>query len=327
MIDLSTTYMGLKLKNPLLAASCSLSKNLEGVKKLAAAGLGGIVLKSLFEEQLEENVNQLKPYLWLSGHAEAFEYVKNIQQEVVPESYLKLIESAKKSVDVPIIASLNCVTPGWWINYARKLADAGADGLELNISPLAFDPERSAADVEKIYYQIVEDTRRALKIPIAVKLPASFTSFAHLARQLQFRGANALVIFNRFFQFDFDLDKIEVKPAPFFSTSNETYLPLRWISLLSGVVECDLAATTGIHTAEDVIKHILAGARAVQICSVLYQKKLTVVREILEGIQNWMEKHNFSRLDDFCGRLSRQKSSQPEVYQRLQYIKNLVGIE
>lgn len=327
MADLKTTYMGLKLANPLVIASSSLSKNLDGIKRCAAAGAGAIVLKSLFEEQLQANIKTLEPYLWMSGHSEAFEYIKNFEMELGPENYLELISAAKKAIAIPVIASINCVSPHWWTDYARRIETAGADGLELNIASLANNPKHEGTNIEEIYLRIVADTRSRIKIPLAVKLSPQLTAPANLVREVHFRGAQAVVLFNRFFQFDIDIEKIKVAPGPYFSTPLETHLPLRWISVLYEKVACDLASATGIHTHADVIKHLLAGATVTQICSTLYLHQLNQINKILDGLRDWMERHGFSQIADFRGMLSQNRSQKPEIYMRLQYIKNLVGIE
>jgi dihydroorotate dehydrogenase (fumarate) len=328
MADLSTKYMGLDLKNPLIVASCSLSKNVDGIKKLADHGAGGVVMKSLFEEQVQkEVVEDLEQHIGPSWHSEAYDYVNRMGMEFGPDVNLQVIEGAKKAVDIPIIASLNCVTPHWWKDYAKQLESAGADGIELNIGYLVTDVKTRSSDVENLYFRILEKVKSTVRIPIAIKLGPYFTSFAQFAYDLCSRGAAALVLFNRFYQFDIDVEAGKVKAGNPLSDPSEMSLPLRWVALLANRVNADIAASTGVHTAEQVIKQILAGANAVQLCSVLYEEGVGQITDILEGLETWMKKHKVKSLGEIRGKLSLQESDNPELYARLQYIKALVGIE
>lgn len=327
MADLSTDYMGLKLRNPVLVASCSLTNTVEGVQRCADAGAGAVVLKSLFEEQIEADTKEIEKNVWLAGHTEAYDYVRKIGIEIGAQDYLSLVEKAKKSVSVPVIASLNCITPGWWTDYARRIENAGADAIELNIALLPSDPRHSSTEIESLYYDIVERVKKSVKIPVAVKVGPYFTSMAKVAIELCGRGAAALVFFNRFYQVDINIDKLNLVPGYRFSTPEEINLPLRWISLLAGRIKCDLAATTGVHDAGGVVKQLLAGASAVQLCSALYLHGIGHISNILSNIESWMKKHHFESVAQFRGRLSQEDSDRPELYERLQYIRALVGIE
>ena len=244
-----------------------------------------------------------------------------------PRDYLKVIEDAKARVSIPVIASLNCISPKWWTDYAKQIAAAGADGLELNISVMPSDPGRTSEDIEKIYLDIVGSLKGVIDIPIAVKLGPHLTSIARMAGQLAGHGASAIVLFNRFYQIDIDTDKLELAPGVRFSVPDEASLPLRWITMLAGRVKCDLAATTGVHDSTGFVKQLLAGATAVQVCSSLYINGLEQIGKILDGLEAWMEKHSFGAVDDFRGKLSQTASEHPELYERLQYIKAFVGIE
>lgn len=327
MIDLSTKYMGLTLRNPLIVASCSLVKTVEGVRNCADAGAGAIVLKSLFEEQIQSEVGDLKEYLWIYGHPEAIQYARGFRMALGPMEYLKLIEEAKSVVSIPIIASLNCITPKWWTSYAKQIEKAGADALELNISVMPSDPGRSSKEIEDLYFKIFEGVKTSVNIPIAVKIGPYFTSTARIAWELGRRGASALVLFNRFYQFDIDIEKLEPSPGYHFSSPQEINLPLRWIALLSGRVSCDLAASTGVHDGAGVIKMLLAGASAVQICSTLYLNGMEQIDRILKQLESWMKKHGSDSIEKIRGKLSQMESDRPELYERLQYIRALVGIE
>jgi len=327
MPNLATTYMGLTLRNPIVVASCSLVNNSEGVRRCAEAGAGAVVLKSLFEEQMKAETVEMEQNIWLPGHPEAFEYVSKMGMAVGPREYLQLIKEAKKTVSIPIIASLNCISPKWWADYAKQIEAAGADALELNISVMPSDPSRTSAEVEQTYFRILEEVKARVDIPIAVKLGSHFSSLAKVAQELCRRGVSALVLFNRFYQLDIDIEKLELIPGYRLSSPHEMSLPLRWIALLAGQVDCDLVASTGVHDGAGAIKQLLAGATAVQLCSTLYLNGVKHIGHILEEIETWMRKHDFDSIDQIRGRLSQMQSDNPELYERLQYIKALVGIE
>ncbi len=327
MVDLSTEYMGFTLTSPLIVASSGLVNTSEGVRRCADAGASAVVLKSLFEEQIQAETKDLEEHSWILGHPEAFEYVRGAGMSLGPRQYLKLIEEAKRTVSVPVIASLNCISPKWWASYAKQIVTAGADGLELNISVMPSDPDRSSEEIENLYFKILEEVKSRIEIPIAVKIGPYFTSVARMARELSRRGASALVLFNRFYQLDIDIEKLELSPGYRFSSPDEMSLPLRWIALLSGRISCDLAASTGVHDGTDVIKQLLAGASVVQLCSTLYVNGIEHIGKILQQIQVWMKKHGFESIKQIRGELSQTESDRPELYERLQYIKALVGIE
>ncbi|HIJ64554.1 MAG TPA: dihydroorotate dehydrogenase-like protein [Candidatus Hydrogenedentes bacterium] len=326
-MNTETTYMGLKLKNPIIVASCGLSKSVDSIGRLVDAGAGGIVLKSLFEEQLLAETREIEEYVGPSSHPEALSYIRNYGMQLGPTEYLSLIEDAKKAVSVPLIASLNCISSSSWIEYAKRLENSGADGLELNIAFVNKDPKLDSKGVELRYYSIVEQIRQQVSIPIAIKLGPYFSSLAHLAQGLVLRGVQGLVLFNRFYQVDCDIDKMELVPGSRYSSPDEISLPIRWIALLSAVIQCDLSASTGIHDGAGVIKLVLAGAKTVQVCSTLYQNGLERIGQMLEDVQAWMKEQDIESLDSFRGKLSRLESDQSEMFERLQYIKAMVGIE
>jgi dihydroorotate dehydrogenase (fumarate) len=313
MADLATRYMGLELDNPIIVASCGLVSTTEGVKRCAEAGAGAVVLKSLFEEQIDlQSKDLVAGQSWLYGHPEAFDYARGMSKELGPRGYLKLIEDAKASGGIPVIASLNCISPEWWVDYAKQIELSGADGLELNISIMPSDPDRTGEDIEKLYLDVLKTVSASIRIPIAVKIGPYFSSFGQMALGLSRAGAKALVIFNRFYKLDIDVDKIQLKPGYRFSSPDEISLPLRWVALLAGRIECDLAASTGVHDGMGVIKQLLAGATAVQVCSVLYLKGLNKIGEMLKDIGGWMSEHNYSAIADFRGKLSQMESDRPE---------------
>ncbi len=327
MSILSTEYMGLTLKNPLVVASCSLTKKRDGVKKCAEAGAGAIVLKSLFEEQIDFEIKDMEKHLMPYWHPEALDYVQQMGMSFGPNEYLKLIEETKKAVPVPIIASLNCISPKWWITYAKQIVEAGADALELNIAIMPSDPNRTGTEIEDIYVKIVNEVKPHISIPFAVKIGPYFSSLAHLANRLSREGAAALVLFNRFYQPNIDTENLILAPGYNFSSPEDMGLSLRWIALLSGSIGCDLAASTGIHDGEGVIKQLLAGATVAQLCSTLYLNGLQQIGKILDELSTWMENKGFQSIKEFHGKLSQSESDKPELYERVQYIKALVGIE
>lgn len=327
MADLSTKYMGLELANPFIVASCRLTATLEGIRRCADAGAGAVVLKSLFEEQIDVDTKELEAQSWLSAHTEAFEYVRGMGMAMGPREYVSLIEQTKKEVNIPIIASLNCVDGRWWREYAGQIAAAGADGIELNIALMPSDPKRTAADIERHYYAVLEQVRENVNLPLAVKIGPYFTSLPYVAQELVRRGAAALVLFNRFYQMDIDVERMAVVAGNRLSTPEELHLPLRWIAVLAGRANADLAASTGVHDGKGAIKAFLAGATAVQLCSTLYKNGLHQIRRIQEQVLGWLQEHGYHSVGEIRGLLSQDKSEKPEVYERLQYIKALTGIE
>ena len=292
MVDLSTSYLGLPLKNPLVAAASPLSKKESAVRRLEDAGVGAVVMYSLFEEQITHESLALDYYLsrGTESYAEAITYFPDMEKyNVGPEDYLNLIQKLKKAVDIPIVASLNGISSGGWVEYARKMEQAGADALELNIYYLPTDTNLTGQELEQTYVDLVGDIRRQIHIPLAVKLSPYFTALPNFARRLVQAGANGLVLFNRFFQPDLDIEMLEVVPRLELSTSSELRLPLRWVAILYKRIEADLALTGGVHTPEDVIKSIMAGANVVQIASELIANGINRVGELLTGIVQWME--------------------------------------
>lgn len=351
MTDLSTTYMGLSLKNPLVVASSSLTGNLEGVKQAAEAGAGAIVLKSLFEEQIAAETAALGKHADYAGHTEAAEYLQGYGKELGPQEYLTLIKNSVKAVDVPIIASINCFSSNSWVDYAKKIENCGAAALELNIGLLPTRIGQQGRAIEERYYQILHEVKSQVKIPVALKIGPFFSSLGEVAGHLghdraeappftvgwcgpgetasriTWRKADALVLFNRFYQLDIDIENIELVPGNPLSDANDINTSLRWIALLHQRVESDLAATTGVHEGRDAIKQLLAGATVVQICSTLMKNGFGQIGHMLKDMESWMQAHNFTSINQFRGQLSQARSNHPENYERLQYIKLFVGLE
>jgi dihydroorotate dehydrogenase (fumarate) len=327
MADLSVTYMGLALRNPLIVSSSSLTNSLEKVQRWAEAGAGAVVLKSLFEEQIEAQTEELEEQAWPYPHPEAFDYVRQMGMRMGPKEYLQLIAGAKKAVSIPVIASLNCITPKWWSSYATQIAEAGADAIELNIAILPTEFRQPPEEIERVYVHIVDGVRRAVQIPIAAKIGPYFTSLPHVARSLCQTGASALVLFNRFYQLDIDIDKMKLVPGYHLSSPDEMHLPLRWIAILYRQVGCELVASTGVHSGAAVAKQLLAGAQAVQVCSVLFEKGPGQLQVMLDELGGWMDTRGYRGIPELRGKMCMELSEQPKYYERLQYIKVFVGLE
>lgn len=325
-MDLTTTYMGMKLKNPLVPSSSPLSKNLDGIKKLEDAGAAAIVLYSLFEEQIAFEQEELTYFLdrGTDSFAEALSYFPEASDyNLGPEEYLNHIRRAKQATSIPIIASLNGVSAGGWIDYAQKIQQAGADALELNIYFLAADPAQEGRQVENQYRVILNAVKSNITIPVAVKLNPFFSSMARIAKELDDDGADALVLFNRFYQPDLDLEKLEVVPGVVLSTSADLRLPLRWIAILYDKVNASLAGTTGVHTAMDALKLVAAGADVVHLCSALLKNGPGYLTTILRGMQVWLEEKEYDSLATLKGSMSQKSVAEPAVFERANYMKAL----
>lgn len=325
-MDLRTKYMGLELKNPIVPSASPLSENLDGIKRLAEAGASAVVLFSLFEEQLKQEAatEQARLEAGTESFAEALSYFPQVSEyRVGPEQYLDLIHQASQAVDIPIIGSLNGTSSQGWIEYAKKMQDAGAKGIELNIYHLATDPKVSGAKVEKMYLDVVKAVTASVTIPVAVKVSPFFSSIANMARKLKNAGADALVLFNRFYQPDLDLDQMAVSPTLSLSTPEEVRLPLRWIAILHGRVKVSLAATSGVHNVQEVAKCILAGADVVMTASALLKKGPAHLTTLLENLENWMEEKGYESVRKMKGSMSQKSVADPAAFERANYIKVL----
>ncbi len=326
MADLSTTYMGLTLKSPIVPSASPLSKSVAGVTQMADAGAAAITMYSLFEEQITLEAislhNRLEQGSW--NYAEALTYYpKASDYNRGPEGYLDLIREAKKAVDVPIIGSLNGITTGGWIDYAQKIEQAGADALELNVYLIPTMNEETGAQVEQLYVDVLRAVKKSVRIPVAMKLSPFFSSMPNMARQLDEAGANALVLFNRFYQPDFDLEELTVIPNLVLSRSAEMRLPLRWIAILYGHIKADMALTTGVHTTEDVVKAIMAGANIVNVASVLLEQGAGKISDLTMGLREWMDQHEYESVAQMRGALSQRNCPEPEMFERANYMKVL----
>lgn len=326
--DLTTSYLGLRLRHPIVVSACTLSQSLDNLRRLEAAGAAAVVLYSLFEEQIEHEDSEFVRVqeFGTDSFAEALTYFPAFDQfPAAPEKYLRHIEEAKKALSIPVIASLNGITQGGWVRYARLMESAGADALELNIYFVAADCDVDGREVEKRYLDLVAAVREGVRIPLAVKIGAQFSSPGHMAKQLVQAGANGLVLFNRFLQPDIDLDLLEVRPHLELSTPFESLLPLRWIAILRGRVQCSLALTSGVHSARELIKAVLAGADAVMIASVLYQKGFDVIGQMISDLCTWMDDHEYDTIEEMKGALSQQNCPDPTAFERGNYMKALVS--
>ena len=326
MTDLTTRYLGLNLKNPLVASASPLSERVETVKQMEQAGIGAVVMYSLFEEQIIHESLELDHYLnyGSESYAEALTYLPDSgRYSLGPEKYVDHVKRLKDAVSIPVIGSLNGVSSGGWIQYAKRIEEAGADALELNIYYLPFDPALTSTGLEENYIQLVKDVRREIKIPLAVKVSPFLTGVANVLKQFAEAGADGLVLFNRFYQPDIDLEKMEVTPSLVLSTSIELRMPLRWIALLYGQIKADFAITSGVHTSEDVLKSMMAGASVTMMASELLKGGIKRIPEILSGMQMWMETNEYESVAQMKGSMSAQAVRQPGSLRRSNYIKVL----
>ena len=326
MVDLTTNYLGLKLKNPLVAAASPLSEKVETVKKLEQAGIAAVVMYSLFEEQIIHESLELDHYLFYGSEASpefnSF-YPQTGTYTLAPDAYIETLKKIKAGVKIPVIGSLNGVSTGGWVKYARRMEDAGADALELNLYYLPTNPDLTAVELEESYVALVRDICKSVKVPVSVKLSPFFTAIPNLTKRLADAGARGLVLFNRFYQPDFDLENLEVIPNLVLSNSHEMRLPLRWIAILYGQVKADLALTSGIHTAEDVIKAMMAGASVAMLASELLKHGVGRTAELLTEVEKWMSDHEYISIKQMQGSLSLKNVKEPAAFERANYMKAL----
>lgn len=325
-MDLSTTYLGLNLAHPVVPSASPLSQSLDGIRRMEDAGAAAIVMYSLFEEQIEGESHLLDHYLdyGAESFAEALSYFPEMDNyNVGPEEYLDLIRRAKAAVDIPIIGSLNGTSTGGWIEYARHIEAAGADALELNIYHIATDPLMSGAEAEALYLEIVAAVKANVTIPVAVKVGPYFSSFANMAQRLVDAGADGLVVFNRFYQPDFDLEHLIVTPNLVLSSPHELRLPLRWVAILHDRVPVDFAITSGVHNHEDVLKGMMAGAKVTMMASELLRHGVGRIGEIVAAMQEWMVEHEYESMAQMQGSMSQKNVAEPAAFERANYMKVL----
>ncbi|OQA31892.1 MAG: Dihydroorotate dehydrogenase B (NAD(+)), catalytic subunit [Acidobacteria bacterium ADurb.Bin340] len=328
MINLSTTYLGLKLPSPVIVGSCGLTKSLKALQACEAAGAGAVVLKSIFEEQiLAEAEGQVPDEEGGLFHSEAYEYLQEYGEENALAASLSLIREAKRCLKIPVIASVNCRTSNRWEEFIHRLEKAGADAIELNINLLSSDARLAGPELEARYEELLAQVRETATVPVALKLGYHFSALAAFLFRLSHSGPKGLVLFNRPFFPDFDVEKLELTTGRYLSSPTEYQMPLRWISLTSGRLGCDVCAATGIHSGETAVKLILAGAHAVQVVSVLYEHGIESIGRMNEEIRLWMQRHDCQRIEDFRGRLRQVDSPNPAAYERVQFMRHTAGIE
>jgi dihydroorotate dehydrogenase (fumarate) len=347
MADLSCKYLGLNLKSPLLVGSSGLTSSIENLKTIARLGAGAVVLKSIFEEQIKFEANEFmqsdnpemkswnKTFQGIVSktefyYDEAFEYLTNYAKEHTLNQYLTLISDAKKAIDIPVIASINCSTQYDWQYFAKRIEESGADALELNVYLLPSDFDKTGIENEKVYFDIIREVKKYISIPVSLKIGYYFSSLAKTAMELSETGIAGLTLFNRPYNPDIDIDKLQISSSNMFSNDSEYSHTLRWVALLSGKLRCDIAASTGIHNHETVIKQILAGADAVHMVSVFYKHHLhhfDILPQIVNGMENWMNNHKYNNISEFKGLLSRKNIHNPASYERVQFLRLFSGIE
>ncbi len=327
-MTLSTRYLGMALKNPIIVSSSPLSHSVDSIRRLEDAGAAAVVMYSLFEEQITFDSLYLDQYLTrgTDSFAESLSYFPEMQSyNVGPDDYMNLIRQAKEAVDIPIIGSLNGVSTGGWTDYAVLMEQAGADAIELNVYYIPTDTDLRGCEVEKIYLEVLREVKRSVPLPVAMKLSPYFSSTANIAKRLVEEGADALVLFNRFYQPDIDLEALEVVPRLVLSNSSELRLPLRWVAILYGRLLTDLAITTGVHTSEDVLKALMAGANVTMMASELLQNGIGRIDAILDEIRSWMQEHEYESVAQMIGSISQQHCAQPAAFERANYMKTLAS--
>ncbi len=330
MVDLSTTYLGLNLKNPLVAAASPLSKKLDTVRKLEDAGVSAVVMYSLFEEQITHESIALDHFLnrGTESFGEALSYFPDLQNyNVGPDEYLNLIGKLKKGVNIPVIASLNGISSGGWVDYARQIEQAGADALELNIYFIPTDLDVTGQELEDAYVTLVGHIRRQVHIPLAVKLSPYFSALPNFAKRLVGAGADGLVLFNRFYQPDLDIEALEVLPNLTLSTSDELRLPLRWTAILYGRIQADLALTGGVHTCQDIVKSVMAGANVTMVASELLAHGIGRASGMLADLEKWLTDKEYESIEQMRGSMSQKAVKEPAAFERANYMKALTSMD
>ena len=325
-IDLSTTYLGLKLKNPLVASASPMCEHLDNVRRIEDAGAAAVVLHSLFEEQIELESDELDRFIQQGAELspEAVTHFPELTRRVMgPDAYLTHIAKCKQAVKIPVIASLNGTTKGGWLGYAKQMQQAGADALELNIYYIPVDPKHTGEQVEQQYVELVRAVKEEVNIPVAVKLGPYFSSMANMAKKLDAAGANGLVLFNRFYQPDYDLEALEVVPNLILSNPHELFLRLHWIAILYGTIKADLALTGGVHSATDVVKSMMAGAKIAMMTSALLKRGISYLDTLATELLIWMGEHEYDSIQQMQGSMSRNSVPQPGAFERANYMKVL----
>lgn len=327
MADLTTSYMGLKLRNPIIAASSGLTNSIEDIKEFEENGVGAIVLKSIFEEEIRRELAKDMGKMNMDNflYPETMDYYDNYAEDDSLTKYLRLIREAKKAVNIPIIASINCVSADKWPYYAETLQDAGADALELNVFVMPSDFNKSIEENEKVYFDVVKEVKKHVKIPVSLKISYYSSNLGSFIQKLSNTGINSIVLFNRFYSPDIDINNFEILSTNVTSSASELPISLRWIGIMHNRVGCDLAASTGIHDGTAIIKQLLAGANAVEIASAFYKNGKGIIKDMLKDITVWMDQKDYKTLNDFRGKMSQDKAKNPAAYERMQFMKYFSG--
>lgn len=328
MPDLSTQYMGLKLKSPIIAASSGLTNSVKDIQEFENLGIGAVVVKSIFEEEITWEMSKALAQTQRPStlYPEIFDYFDIKDTEDSVSKYIKLIKDAKQATSIPIIGSINCVSSHEWPLFIDRIQEAGADALELNMFILPSDLNRNADEFEKVYFESIEAAKKVAKIPISLKISYYFSSLGQFIKRLSETGIAGLVLFNRFYSPDVDINKMEVIPSNIYSNNSDITMPIRWIGLTSPIVKCDLAASTGVHSGEDVVKLLLVGAKAVQVASLFYRQGIKVLPKMTIDILKWMEANEYNTIDEFRGKLSFNQATNPAAFERTQFMKHFAGI-
>jgi len=321
MAELATEYMGLDLKNPIIVGSSELTDKVSKIKKLEDAGAGAVVLKSLFEEQIMMEVDAQRVNNMYGSYDDVENYVAFYTKKHNLDEYLNLIRQAREAVEIPVLASINCISGSEWVEFAQKVEKAGADGLELNMFIMPNDPAYDAPTIEKVYFDVVENIRKHISMPVALKMSSYFSGLAHTFVELSKTDISAMVLFNRFYSPDVNLKREEIQASNVFSSPDAITNSLRWIGMLAGKVGCDLAASNGIHDGYAVIKNLLVGAKATQVVSAIYKNSGSYIQTMLEQMESWMDEKGYQSVNDFRGKLSQENVKQPMMFERAQFMK------
>jgi len=325
MEKLAVKYLGLSLKSPLIVSSSRLTSTPGYLKEAEDSGAGAVVLKSLFEEQINHHISTLHSS---AGYPEADDYISNYIKSHSVDEYLSLIKKAKEILTIPVIPSINCYSSESWTGFAKNIADAGADALEVNVFFMPMDRKKSSVNAEKIYFDLIEKLKKTVRIPIAIKIGFRFSNILNMIDQFYMRKVEGVVMFNRFYEPDIDINKIDIVPASIFSNESERRYVLRWIAMASAQdVKIDISASTGVHSGADAIRYILAGAHSVQVCSVLYEKGIPFLKNMNKQIEEWMDKKGFGTISDFRGKLNGRNYKKPVVFERTQFMKYFSSID
>lgn len=325
MDKLATTYLGLNLCSPVIVSSSRLTSDIRNLKLAEENGAGAVVLKSLFEEQIMYHINEIPS---VTGYPEADDYISSYTRQHTVDTYLALVREAKKNLTIPVIASVNCFSSGSWTDFSGKIEDAGADALEVNAFFLPLDRKMSSAEAEKLYHDLAEKLVKRLRIPVVMKISFRFSNILNIVNEFYSRGIKGVVMFNRFYEPDIDVNKLEVVPASVFSTREEMRYVLRWIGMTSAQgLKIDISASTGVTCGEDVIKYLLVGADTVQVCSVFYQKGMPFLKDINSEISKWMTRHNFDDIREFRGMLNWKNTRKPVVFERAQFMRYFSSVD